>query len=107
VLVVEESVDRLEALRAATRDSHVFYLIGAAEVLPLTDASVDEIAAELEELTEEAAMELFRVLRHGGTITVAGSSSAALNSERMLAEAGFTDVAAAANARGSLTARKP
>jgi phosphoserine phosphatase len=76
-------------------------------VLPLTDASVDEIAAELEQLTEEVASELFRVLRRGGAITVAGSSSGALNSERMLAEAGFTDVAAASGGGGSLTARKP
>ena len=107
MLVVEESVDRLEALRAATRDSHVSYLIGTADVLPLTDASVDEVSAQLEELTEEVASEFFRVLRRGGTITVAGSSSAALNSERMLAEAGFTDVAAASGGGGSLTARKP
>jgi ubiquinone/menaquinone biosynthesis C-methylase UbiE len=41
--VVDESVDVLEELRAKTRAPNVFYLVGCAEVLPLPDASVDEV----------------------------------------------------------------
>jgi ubiquinone/menaquinone biosynthesis C-methylase UbiE len=108
VFLIEESVDRLEALRNASRDANVFYLLGTPEVMPLTDASVDEIAAETEP-TPEAAREFFRVLRSGGTVAVAGSSGVALNVvERVLNEAGFVDLAVpSGNGVTSLAARKP
>jgi ubiquinone/menaquinone biosynthesis C-methylase UbiE len=108
VLIVDESVDRIEALRAASRDANVFYLLGTGEVLPLMDASVEEIVAELE-LSPEAAAEIFRVLRPGGTVTLAGQDGPALNlGERMLGEAGFTRVTLGTNGDGvELSAQKP
>ena len=108
VLLIEESVDQIEALRAASRDPNVFFLIGTGEVLPLTDASVEEVVAELA-LSPEAAAEIFRVLRPGGTVTLAGTDASALNlSERMLGEAGFTGVTLGANGDEELlSARKP
>src|SRR5204863_363938 len=45
VLVVDRSVDALEQLRETTTASNVFYLVGSMAVLPLTDASADEILA--------------------------------------------------------------
>jgi ubiquinone/menaquinone biosynthesis C-methylase UbiE len=61
VLVVAESVDVLEALRAQTRAPNVFYLVGCAEVLPLPDASVDEVVGA--PASPAAERELARVLR--------------------------------------------
>jgi ubiquinone/menaquinone biosynthesis C-methylase UbiE len=61
LLVVDESVDVLEALRAQTDAPNVFYLLGCAEVLPLPDASVDEVVGAPP--TDEARSEFERVLR--------------------------------------------
>ena len=61
VLVVDESVDVLEELRAKTRAPNVFYLLGWPEVLPLPDASVDEVVGPPP--TADAVRELARVLR--------------------------------------------
>jgi ubiquinone/menaquinone biosynthesis C-methylase UbiE len=61
VLVVDESVDALEELRAKTRAPNVFYLVGWAEVLPLPDESVDEVVGPPP--TPEAEREFKRVLR--------------------------------------------
>ena len=43
VVVVIESPDALEALRADCAAANVFYLLGDGDVLPLPDASVDLI----------------------------------------------------------------
>jgi hypothetical protein len=61
VLVVADSVDVLETLRAQTRAPNVFYLVGCPEVLPLPDSSVDEIVGSPP--SPEAERELARVLR--------------------------------------------
>jgi ubiquinone/menaquinone biosynthesis C-methylase UbiE len=61
VLVVDESVDVLEELRAKTRAPNVFYLVGWPEVLPLPDASVDEVVGPPP--NADAERELARVLR--------------------------------------------
>jgi hypothetical protein len=61
VLVIAESVDVLERLRARTTAPNVFYLVGCPEVLPLPDASVDEIVGSPP--SPEAERELARVLR--------------------------------------------
>ena len=61
MFVVDESVDALEALRAQTRAPNVFYFVGCAEVLPLPDASVDEVVGAPP--TDTARAELERVLR--------------------------------------------
>ncbi|MFL5951585.1 MAG: hypothetical protein ACJ74M_08255 [Gaiellaceae bacterium] len=61
VVVIVDSVDVLERLRAQTRAPNVFYLVGCAEVLPLPDASVDEIVGSPP--SPEAERELARVLR--------------------------------------------
>jgi ubiquinone/menaquinone biosynthesis C-methylase UbiE len=61
VLVVDESVDVLEELRANTRAPNVFYFVGWPEVLPLPDASVDEVVGLPP--TADAERELARVLR--------------------------------------------
>ena len=61
MLVVDESVDVLEELRAKTRAPNVFYLLGWPEVLPLPDASVDEVVGP--PANANAERELARVLR--------------------------------------------
>jgi hypothetical protein len=61
LLVVDESVDVLEELRATTRAPNVYYLLGSAEILPLPDASVDEVVGAPE--SGEARAESERVLR--------------------------------------------
>jgi ubiquinone/menaquinone biosynthesis C-methylase UbiE len=61
LLVVDDSVEVLEELRAKTRAPNVFYLLGWAEVLPLPDASVDEVVGAPP--STEAQAELDRVLR--------------------------------------------
>jgi ubiquinone/menaquinone biosynthesis C-methylase UbiE len=116
VLVVDRSVDALENLRKATTASNVFYLVGSMDVLPLTDASVDEILATAVP-GSEAAAEFFRVLRRGGRVAVATSDEdergTALNLdthevERLFSDAGFTAVTvAAAQGRLAVAAQKP
>jgi hypothetical protein len=61
VIVVDESVDVLEELRAHTRAPNVFYLLGWPDVLPLPDASVDEVVGPPP--SADAQQELARVLR--------------------------------------------
>jgi ubiquinone/menaquinone biosynthesis C-methylase UbiE len=61
VLVIDESVDVLEELRARSRAPNVFYLLGWPEVLPLPDGSVDEVVGR--PASPDAQLELARVLR--------------------------------------------
>jgi ubiquinone/menaquinone biosynthesis C-methylase UbiE len=58
---VDESVDVLEELRAHTQAPNVFYFVGCAEVLPLPDASVDEVVGAPPSAAAQAEFE--RVLR--------------------------------------------
>ena len=58
---VSESADVLEELRARTRAPNVSYLLGWPEVLPLPDASVDEVVGPPP--GADAQRELSRVLR--------------------------------------------
>jgi ubiquinone/menaquinone biosynthesis C-methylase UbiE len=117
VLAVDPSVDRLEEVRRACRAPNVFYLLGTAEVLPLTDAAVDAILAPLGAIDRQAADEFLRVLRSGGLVSVfepdEDRTDSALNlREREVGQifsgAGFAEVSVAL-ARGRLygTARKP
>ena len=61
VFVVDESVEALENLRAHTTAANVFYFIGWPEVLPLPDASVDEVLGQPP--SAEAEREFARVQR--------------------------------------------
>jgi ubiquinone/menaquinone biosynthesis C-methylase UbiE len=116
VLVVDRSVDALEHLRKTTTASNVFYLVGSMDVLPLTDATADEILATAVP-SMEAADEFFRVLRPGGRVAVAAGdeddTGPALNLdphevERLFSDAGFTAVTvAAAQGRLAVAAQKP
>ncbi len=115
MLVVDRSVDALERLRRSTTASNVFYLVGSMDVLPLTDASVDEILATSVP-NGEAAAEFFRVLRPAGQVAVATDedpTGVALNLEaheveRLFTDAGFDAVTvAAAQGRLAVAARKP
>lgn len=116
VLVVDDSVDTLERLRRDTPEPNVSYLIGSIEVLPLMDASVDEVLATVV-FRPDAAVECFRVLRPGGQIALAAGDEDragdtlnvdAREVERLFTDAGFDAVSVAA-ARGGLAvaARKP
>jgi arsenite methyltransferase len=74
VIALDISVDCLEDLRASCDDPRVWYLIGAAEVLPLPDATTD-VAMTRSVLIyvrdkAEAAREAFRVLRRGGRLSI-------------------------------------
>jgi ubiquinone/menaquinone biosynthesis C-methylase UbiE len=116
VLVVDHSVDALEHLRKTTRASNIFYLVGSMDVLPLTDASADEILTSAVP-GDEAAAEFFRVLRSGGRVAIATGdqdhAGPALNLdarevERLFSDAGFTAVTvAAARGRLAVAAHKP
>ena len=116
VLVVDRSVDALERLRETTTASNVFYFVGSMDVLPLTDASVDEILTTSVP-SGDAAAEFFRVLRPEGQVAVAAGdqdlTGAALNLdanevERLFTEAGFAAVTvASAQGRLAVAARKP
>jgi len=116
VLVVDRSVDALERLRETTRASNVFYLVGSMDVLPLTDASADEILSTGVP-SRDAAAEFFRVLRPGGRVAVTTGdedhTGPALNLdadevERLFSDAGFTAVTVAATPGGlAVAARKP
>jgi ubiquinone/menaquinone biosynthesis C-methylase UbiE len=116
VLVVDESVDALERLRRNSAAPNVFYLLGSADVLPVMDASVDEVLATSVPRAE-AAQEFFRVLRSGGEVSlVAGDedpTGEALNLdarevERLFTDAGFAAVmVAAVRGRLAVAARKP
>jgi len=116
VLVVDEDVDALELVRSSCDEPNVFYLVGWLAVLPLTDASVDEVVARGAP-SEETAAEVFRVLRAGGSVELeAGNEDqgpAALNvdeheAERLFTDAGFAAVTVRAlEDRLSVAARKP
>jgi len=116
VLVVDESVDVLERLRRDTRAPNVFYLIGSIGVLPLTDASVDEVLAT-HDLPPDALAECFRVLRSGGEVAFAAGDQDrtgdvlnldAHEVERLFTDAGFDAVSVAAEqGRLVVAARKP
>jgi len=116
VLVVDESVDALERLRRDTAAPNVFYLLGSIEVLPLTDASVDEVLAT-DVFRPDAPAECFRVLRPGGEVAFATRDEdragdtlnvEASEVERLFTDAGF-DAVSTARARGRfvVAARKP
>ena len=116
VLVVDESVEALELLRRETLAPNVFYLLGSIEVLPLTDASVDEVLAT-DVLRPDAAAECFRVLRPGGEVAFAAGDEDragdtlnldAREVERLFTDAGFDAVSVApARDRLVVAARKP
>jgi len=116
VLVVDRSVDALEHLRDTTMASNVFYLVGSMDVLPLTDASADEILAAAVP-SADAAAEFFRVLRPRGLVALAATdedqTGLALNLdadevEQLFSDAGFTAVTVAvAPGRLAVAAQKP
>ena len=70
VLAIDISVDALEELRANTTAPNVSYFVGRADVLPLTDESVDAIVTRSVVIyvddKAEVAREFHRVLRRGG-----------------------------------------
>jgi ubiquinone/menaquinone biosynthesis C-methylase UbiE len=74
VIALDISVDCLEELRATCDDPRVAYLVGGAEVLPLSDDSVDVVMTRsvLIYVREkaDAVRELFRVLRPGGRVSI-------------------------------------
>jgi arsenite methyltransferase len=74
VLAIDVSVDALEELRGICSAPNVFYLIGSADVLPLTDDGVDAVLTRSVLIyvqdKAEAAREFFRVLRGGGRISI-------------------------------------
>jgi len=74
VLAVDVSVDALEELRRICLAPNVFYLIGQADVLPFTDASVDTVLTRSVLIyvqdKAEAAREFLRVLRSGGRVSI-------------------------------------
>jgi ubiquinone/menaquinone biosynthesis C-methylase UbiE len=116
VLVVEHSVDELERLRRETTAPNVSYLIGALDVLPLTDSSVDEVLATTV-LQADAPGECLRVLRPGGRIALVAvdedGAGGALNLdprelERLFIETGFESVSVTDDSgRLAILARKP
>jgi ubiquinone/menaquinone biosynthesis C-methylase UbiE len=110
-------VARLEEVRRACPAPNVFYLVGSADVLPLTDAAVDAILVTVAVVDRLAADEFLRVLRTGGLVSVFDSNEdrtdSALNLgehevEEIFSGAGFAEVTVAP-AQGRLygTARKP
>jgi SAM-dependent methyltransferase len=74
VLAIDVSVDCLEELERTVRAPTLDFLLGAAEVLPLPDESVDVVVARSVLMyvreREEAAREFFRVLRPGGRVSI-------------------------------------
>ena len=74
VFAIDISVDCLEELRRLASASNVFYLIGSADILPLTNESVDVVCTRSVLIyvddKAEAAREFFRVLRAGGRVSM-------------------------------------
>jgi arsenite methyltransferase len=74
VLAIDVSVDALEELRRVCTSANVFYLVGSADVLPLPDGSVDAVVMRSVLIyvydKREAVIELFRVLRSGGRVSI-------------------------------------
>jgi arsenite methyltransferase len=73
IFAIDISVDCLEELRRVASASNVFYLIGRADILPLTNESVDVVCTRsvliYVEDKAEAAREFFRVLRAEGRVS--------------------------------------
>lgn len=77
VIAVDPEVDNLEELLRGAHElgaGGISYLVGGAEVLPLADGSVDAAVTRSVLMyvadVEEAARELFRVLRPGGRVSL-------------------------------------
>jgi hypothetical protein len=62
IVVLEPSVDELEALMHELRDPRLDYVLGALPVLPLPDGSIDLLVG-----ADPADAEVRRVLRDNGT----------------------------------------
>ena len=116
VLLVDESVEDLERVLRSAPGPNVFYLVGVADVLPLTDGSVDAVLSRLAP-TDSAPTEFFRVLRAGGRAWVSRDDQdpkgRPLNLdpreiERLFSDAGFAGVTVtSADGRLSVAAHKP
>jgi ubiquinone/menaquinone biosynthesis C-methylase UbiE len=116
VLLVDESVDELERVLTSAPGPNVFYLVGVADVLPLTDGSVDALMSGVA-VTEAAPAEFFRVLRDRGRIWISADDQdprgSALNLEpceveRLFNDSGFAGVTVkSADGRVSVAAHKP
>ncbi|HEU5279672.1 MAG TPA: methyltransferase domain-containing protein [Gaiellaceae bacterium] len=74
VIALDISVDALEELRANTTAPNISYLVGRADVLPLTDGSADAVLTRSVLIyvddKAEAAREFHRVLRSGGRVSL-------------------------------------
>jgi arsenite methyltransferase len=74
VIALDISVDALEELRANTTAPNISYLVGRADVLPLTGGSVDAVVTRSVLIyvddKAEAAREFHRVLRSGGRVSL-------------------------------------
>jgi arsenite methyltransferase len=74
VVAVDVSADALEELRRQCAAANVAYLIGHAEILPLMDRSIDIVVTRSVLIyvrpKVEASREFFRVLRHGGRLSI-------------------------------------
>jgi ubiquinone/menaquinone biosynthesis C-methylase UbiE len=116
LLVVDDSVDELERLRSEATAPNASYLIGALDVLPVTDSSIDEVLATTV-LRADAPAECLRVLRPGGGIALAAldedPAGKALNLdprelERLFIDIGFESVNVTHEpGRVTIVARKP
>jgi hypothetical protein len=113
---VDESVDELERVLESAPGPNVFYFVGVADVLPLTNGSVDALVSRLAP-SESGPEEFFRVLRGGGRVWVSRDDQdpegPALNLdlreiERLFKDSGFAGVTVtSADGRLSVAAHKP
>jgi len=95
VIALDDSVDCLDALRAAHPDPRFSFLVGDAEVVPLPDASVDVVlgrsAVGSVHGKQGAALELYRVLARGGRISLFEPVDPG-DAETWFADAGFAAI---------------